>query len=196
MRRGGAKSSPSVLLMGCICSWAPEIRGEPEAAAGEDLETGPRGPLPEGRSGNPRLDQSLDSCEHQDLRGCAQAQTAGAHPPSLSDSGAWVGLRMDIPTDSCLSKDRPPRRPTAHPLSSQTVLLGGCSESCHPCVLGCLHPHHAAAEVVNCAPGWLLEIKPQTPASGTPSPQLCNGDTDYRPIPCGPNTVNICPASP
>lgn len=159
-------------------------------------ETGPRDPLPEGLSGNPSLGHSPWTPVSTRTPEAVLRQTAGTHPPNISDSGAWVGLRMDIPTDSCLSRDRPPRRPTAHPLSSQTVLLGGCSESRHPCVLGCLHPHHAAAEVVNCAPGWLLQTRPQTPASGAPSPQLCNGDTDYRPIPRGPNTVTICPASP
>lgn len=50
-----------------------------------------------------------------------------ALPPNISDSGAWVGLRMDILTDSCLSRDHPLRRPPAHPPSSQTVLLAVCA---------------------------------------------------------------------
>lgn len=137
--------------------------------AGEDLQTGPRGPADGGAVRRPQSrPQSPDSCDHQDPRGCAEAQTA-ALPPNISDSGPWVGLRMDIPTDSCLFRDRPPRRPPAHPPSSQTVLLAVGPESGHPCVLGCLCPHHTAAEVVSCAPGWLLETRPKTLAPPVPS---------------------------
>lgn len=139
--------------------------------AGEDLQTGPRGPADGGAVSLPQSrPQSPDSCDHQDPRGCAEAQTA-ALPPNIFDSVAWVGLRMDIPTDSCLFRGRPPRRPPAPPPSSQTVLLAVGPESGHPCVLGCLCPCHTAAEVVSCAPGWLLETRPRTPAPPSPAVQ-------------------------
>ena len=62
---------------------------------------------------------------------------------------------MDIPTDSCLSRDRPPRRPPAHPPSSQDSPAG------------CLCPRHTAVEVVNCAPDgcWRQGPGPQRPRS-------------------------------
>ena len=125
--------------------------------AGEDLETGPRGPAD---GGAVRLPQSPDSCQHQDLRGCAEAQMAGTPPQYLRFWG--LGGTQDGHPNRLLLVPRPPSEKT----------------SCTPTLLsdspaGCLCPRHTAAEVVNCAPDgcWRQGPGPQRP----PSPAVQRG---------------------
>lgn len=150
-----------------------EIRGEHGAGPGEDLEPGPRGPPPEGLSGYPSLGHSpWTPVSTRTPEAVLRHRQLAPTPPPISTilGPGWDSGRTSQQTAACPGTAL--REGLLHTLCPLRHLLGGCPESCHPRVPGGLRPHQAAAQVVNCAPGWLLETRPQTPAPGAPRPRL------------------------